>query len=241
MQSNHFVNNTLEEINDANRNPISGYENYLLMTLKDAVKNIIPFVPKLEDYVSTAKRECKQYLTSLSQDESASIYLYSMPVPFFDRLNETLRAKNREALKPWFAFLKLFLHALDKLPSTNATIWRGVSGDVGSIFADGQKRIWWSVNSCSQNLAVVEKYLGDKGTVFAVDAIHGKDISTYSAFPREEEIILIPGTCVTPRCHSLNFENRFFLIHLKEERFATNVILKHGKSIFMQNDHIFLF
>ncbi|UJR30722.1 hypothetical protein I4U23_018242 [Adineta vaga] len=59
---------------------------------------------------------------------SATIYLYSMPVPFFGRLNEALRDGNQHALKSWFTFLKLFINVLEKLPSRNKTIWRGVSG-----------------------------------------------------------------------------------------------------------------
>jgi hypothetical protein len=66
-------------------------------------------------------------------------------------------------------------------------------------------------------LNVVEFYLGEKGTVLAIDAIHAKDISAFSAMPDEKEFVLIPGTCVRVKCPSLNFIDRFFLIHLKEE------------------------
>ncbi len=66
----------------------------------------------------------------LTQDESGAIYLYTMQ--FHDEpslyilLNKSLRAENREQLKPWFPFLKLFVTALHKLPSQNKTVWRGV-------------------------------------------------------------------------------------------------------------------
>ncbi|UJR18546.1 hypothetical protein I4U23_005453 [Adineta vaga] len=123
MENNHFINNTFEELDDANRNPIIGYENLSAMTLEDSIKEIIPLVSEVKDYVSRAKLKCKKHSTSLTEDESASIYLYSMPISFFGCLNESLRAKNRQALKPWFTFLKLFFNALEKLPSTNATIW----------------------------------------------------------------------------------------------------------------------
>jgi hypothetical protein len=33
---------------------------------------------------------------------------------------------DRDQLKPWFSFLKLFLTALHKLPSPNKTVWHGV-------------------------------------------------------------------------------------------------------------------
>ena len=140
-----------------------------------------------------------------------------MQTPFFSSLNNTLRAKNRPALKPWFAFLNLFITALRKLPSTRDIVWRGINDDVSSMFVDNDVHTWWSVNSCSMALNVVEFYLGEKGTVLAIDAIHAKDISAFSAMPDEKEFVLMPGTCVRVKCPSLNFIDRFFLIHLKEE------------------------
>ncbi|CAF1474544.1 unnamed protein product [Adineta steineri] len=150
-----------------------------------------------------------------------------MPVSFFSRLNETLRTGNRHDLKPWFAFLKLFITALEKLPSTKETIWRGVGGDVGSIFTDGDVHIWWSVNSCTMNLKVVEQYLSSTGTVFAIDAIQGKNISAFSAFPEEQEIVLMPGTRVSAKCLPLNIDSRFFIFHLEEENLQRPHIYPH--------------
>jgi hypothetical protein len=216
MENDHFVNNTLSELQKANRNPISDYKELLVLTLEDAVERLIPLIPNVNNYLLTAKNECNHHSTLLTRDESAAIYLYSMPISFFGRLNEALRAENRQALKPWLAFLKLFINALEKLPSIKSIVWRGVSGNVGSIFADGRERIWWSVNSCSKELKVVEQRLGDTGTVFAIDVIHGKDISAFSTFPEEQEIVLMPGTHVRPKCQSLSFDDRFFLIHLEE-------------------------
>jgi hypothetical protein len=227
MVNDRFVNNTLSELQETNRNPISGYEKLLVLTLEDAVEKIVSLVPEVKNYVLTAKNECNHHSTLLTRDESAAIYLYSMPISFFGRLNETLRAENRQALKPWFAFLKLFINALEKLPSIKTTVWRGVSGNVGSIFADGRERIWWGVNSCSKDLRVVEQRLGDVGTVFAIDAIHGKDISAFSTFSEEQEIVLMPGTHVRPKCQSLSFDDRFFLIHLEEENLQRLVCIRN--------------
>jgi hypothetical protein len=218
MANDRFVNNNLSELEDANRSPIFGYEDLPLLTLEEAVEKIIPPIDRLMDYIATAKKKYNRHSTLLTRDESAAIYLYSMPTPFFTRLNDTLRAENRHELKPWFAFLKLFITALENLPSTRKTVWRGVSGDFSSIFADGDLHIWWSVNSCSMDLKVVERYLANTGTVFAIDAVDAKDISAFSTFPEEQEIILMPGTRLRAKCQSLNFESRFFLVHLEEEK-----------------------
>jgi hypothetical protein len=217
MAHNRFVNKALSELQEANRSPIYGYQDLPILTLEETIESIIPLVPGVVDCVSNAKKRYNRHSALLTRDESAAIYLYSMPASFFSRLNETLRVENRHALKPWFAFLKLFITALEKLPSVTGTIWRGVAGDIRSTFVDDEAQTWWSVNSCSLALNVVQLYLGETGTVFAIDATHAKDISTFSAFPDEQEIVLMPGTCVRAKCQSLNFIDRFFLVHLKEE------------------------
>jgi hypothetical protein len=218
MQHDRFVNSTLLELEEANRSPIYGYQHLRLMTLEEATETLIRLVPGIEHCVSEAKKECNRNTTLLTWDESAAIYLYSMPKGFFSLLNEALRAEDRHALQPWFAFLKLFITALLRLPSNKKTVWRGVSGDVGTVFDDGDVHIWWSVNSCSPDISVVEQYLDNSSTLFAIDASHGKDISEYSTFPTEKEIVLMPGTRLRAKAHSLNPEkSRFFIVHLEEE------------------------
>jgi hypothetical protein len=216
MANNRFVNNTLSELQEANRSPIFGYEDSTLLTLEEAVEKIDPPISHGMDYVATAKKKYNRHSPLLTQDESAAIYLYSMPVPFFSRLKTAFRAENRRELKPWFDFLKLFITALEKLPSTKATIWRGVNYDDTVTYVDNDVHIWWSVNSCSMNPNSVQQFLGESGTLFAIDAIHGKDISTFSAIPDEQEVVLVPGTRVRRRYESLNFIDRLFVLHLEE-------------------------
>jgi hypothetical protein len=217
MACDRFIKNTLSELQEANRSPIYGYQHLPLLTLEEATEKIIPLVPGVLDYVSEAKKNCNQSTTLLTWDESAAIYLYSMPTSFYDLVNKALRAEDRYALQPWFAFLKLFITALLRLSSTKKTVWRGVSDDVGTVFDGGYVHIWWSVNSCSSDISVVEQYLDNSSTLFAIDASHGKDISEYSTFQTEKEIVLMPGTRLRAKAHSLNFEGRFFIVHLEEE------------------------
>ncbi|CAF1056983.1 unnamed protein product [Adineta steineri] len=160
-----------------------------------------------------------------------------MASAFFVHLNEALRAQNQNDLEPWFAYLKLFITALEKLPSTEKTIWRGVSGDVGSIFDDGDIHTWWSVNSCSMNMNVVEVYLGNTGTIFIIDTVRGKNISTFSAFPQEEEIVLMPGTRLRATSQFLHFIERFFLVYLKED-ISQSYICQLIKREYQQNSRI---
>jgi hypothetical protein len=212
---NRFGNSVISELHQANRNTISGYQDLPLMSLEEAVQSIVPFVPHVMSYADTAKKFCRQN-TTLSINESAAIYLYTMPIPFYKNLNKTFRAENPHALKPWFAFLKLFITALRKLPSHPTTVWRGVGGNIGADFAENDVHTWWSVNSCSSYVNVAGMFAGETGTLFCINVIHGKDITAYSANQSEEEIILMPGTrlCVKgmrPEPNGLS------IVHLEEE------------------------
>ncbi|CAF3652467.1 unnamed protein product [Rotaria sp. Silwood1] len=217
MNSNRFVNDDVSELQEANHSPIYGYQHLSVMTLEQAVEKLVPSVSNLIDYVAQAKQYCNRNSSLITWDESAAIYLYSMQTDFFSMLNKALRNGKRHVLKPWFAFLKLFLTALEKLPSLNDTVWRGVSGNINSNFVHNGLQTWWSVNSCSKALNVIEPFVGRKGVVFAIKVMHGKDISAYSAFPHEAEVIIMPGTRVRVKSNPLNFNDYLLIVHLEEE------------------------
>ncbi|CAF1309203.1 unnamed protein product [Adineta ricciae] len=217
LRSERFVSAKSSDLKQMNLNPIYGYQHLHVRRLEEAVEGLDRLVPGLMTYVKKAKEDCNRSSSLLTHDESAAIYLYSMPIPFFSTLNATLRKKNRDALKPWFGYLKLFITALEKLPYVNTVVWRGVSGDIGSDFVDGSTETWWSVNSCSTDLNVVELYLGKTGTVFAIAVVNGKDISNYSTFKEEHEVVLLPGSALLIKSKPLSFEERLFIVHLEEK------------------------
>ena len=218
IRSSRYSNKNFSELQQANRSPIDGYENQAIMPLENAVEKLVPFIRNIVQYAHTAKQQCNRTSDHLTLDESAAIYLYTMSIDFFSDLNQTLRAKNRSALKPWFAFLKLFMSALKKLPSSKTTVWRAVANDIGTSLMDNDESIWWSVNSTSTNLNVVQVFLNnDTGTLFAIDTSHGKMISEYSNFPEEEEVLLMPGTRVRVKTKMNSGIRLFSIVHLEEK------------------------
>ena len=72
------------------------------------------------------------------------------------------------------------------------------------------------MNSCSKTVEVVESFIGDKGTLFAIEAVNGKDVSVFSANPDEEEVILMPGSHLRCKSGALTLSDRFFVLHLEE-------------------------
>ena len=102
--------------------PISGYEKEDVKSLDDACEPIKHlFDQKLKDYIRIAKMNSTDPEDGLSPDESASIHLYTVEWDVHDQslymlLNSTLRAADRNQLRPWFKLLKLLLTAFFKLP-----------------------------------------------------------------------------------------------------------------------------
>jgi hypothetical protein len=214
MDSRYF-NSTYSEFEKINRNPVFDYEDYPILSIEEALEYVISDIPRVMDYVKTAKNKCNRISNILTLDESAAVYLYSMPSPVYDHLNKALRAQDHNTLKPWLAFLKLFITALEKLPSIRATVWRGVSHDDSLTFVENDVQYWWSVNSCSKAPNIIKPFLGENGTIFAIDVINGKDISTFSMNFEEQEVILMPGSRVRRKNESLSLSDHIIL-HLEE-------------------------
>ena len=109
----------------------------------------------------------------------------------------------------------LFDTALQKIPSVQINLWRGVNVDISKNYKEDNEVTWWYFNSCSSSTKVVKNFLGSVSTLFMIEAKTAKDISMYSNFPDEKEVILGLGTrlCVVnePLDHStLN------VVHLRE-------------------------
>lgn len=184
--------------------PINGYEDVPLVSLEKAIEPISHLFHSIERYVWIAKQNSQKAKDNLTQDESASICLYTMefdPGPsLYQLLNPLLRLEQREKLSQWFLYLKLFLTAIYKLPSYEGLLWRGLSNvDLHSKYIIGQKIVWWGVNSCTLDRDVIENgLLSSKNglrTIFTIQCKHGKNIAAHSYYQqKEQEIILMPGS-----------------------------------------------
>ena len=180
--------------------PIRGYDKMPLVSLEQAVQPLIPHIPEIEQMVYIAKKRCqKPPPDNLTIDQSAAIMLYTLEwIPREDsvyyKLNNALRTEDRQALKPWFLYLKLFFNAMSALPSDRRVVFRGVPEDLKSGYRRGEKIIWWGFSSCTAEQEVLknETFMGPKGkrTMFTIECESGKDIKQHSYFKRESEILL---------------------------------------------------
>ena len=188
-----------------NPSPIRGYADEPLLPLIEACAPLAGTIQNLSFYVQIALNETpEQPSDGLTFDESAAIRLYTFEwenprQSLYSMLNYTLLNDDRECLRPYFRYLKLFLTAVIKLPCVApSTIWRGVTKDLSAQFSLGTTVTWWAFSSCTTTLPVLENnmYLGNTGarTLFSVEAINGRTIRAHSHFVTEDEILLLPGT-----------------------------------------------
>jgi hypothetical protein len=205
--------------------PIAGYEQMPIVSLEEAVEKLVHLLPLIRTYVHVAKERCKKPAEGLTQDESASIMLYTMGWKPLDQclyivLNDALRSKDREKLTPWFLYLRLFLNALFRLPSIPRTVFRGVKLDLSEQYIKGDTIVWWGFSSCTVVMDVLqsELFLGKKDvrTMFTIECLNGKDIHKHSFFLSEDEILLLPATHF--KVKSCLNQGNLNLIHLEETK-----------------------
>ena len=120
---------------DKDLSPIYGYLNQPLLPLEQAVEPIEGQIDGLAEFIKVAKDRCHYpNKDGLSRDQAAAVYLYTMEWgtnSFYRILNAVLRSSDRQSLKPWFAFLKLFDTALKQLPMRKQNVWRGIRAPLG--------------------------------------------------------------------------------------------------------------
>lgn len=200
---------------------ICGYADEPLVSLVEACKPLINIVPSILTYALIALNETSyQPADDLTSDESASIYLYTMqwkiPLESLEtRLNQILSENNREELKPWFKYLKLFLTAVVKLPSIGSRI----------VWCVGQSNwsrnlTWWRISLTTTSLlnlkTDVNSNENNETSLFSIQSINGRNIQQHSQYQNGKEVLLLPGSQFEVQC-VLNSTKNSHIVHLKQK------------------------
>ncbi|CAF3782729.1 unnamed protein product [Adineta steineri] len=200
-----------------------GYLNYKLLSLGEAMNKLQDVLEDIDRFVKLAKRHCTYPNDhNLTKDESAAIYIYTMEISddscVYRILNQTLRLEDRSEVRPWFGYLKLLDSATSKLPRFRGIVWRGIDKNVTKNFKKGQKITWWSISSCSTSIDVISSFISksSSSTLFNIECLNGKSVSSYTCYPNEDEVILMPGTIFEVVANPLNHHGGLNIIHLKE-------------------------
>lgn len=202
---------------------IDGYFKSPLTSIRIAVDPLTRMFPGIEDAAESAKRKYPILDRKLTADEEAAIALYTLemhPKNLYAVLNTYLRTNNAVDAQPLFLYMKLLMTALGKLPSYQGSVWRGVHGDVAHKYKAGTTIRWWAFNSCTKAASITQRFVkqeakNEKFTMFMIECLSGKDISAFSEFEDEKEILLLPGTrleVIDPKFDAFGMR----IVHLKE-------------------------
>ncbi|CAF0848779.1 unnamed protein product [Adineta steineri] len=200
-----------------------GYLTCELLSLEEATNELQNFLKDINRFVRLAKRHCTHPNDhNLTKDESAAIYIYTMELSggscIYRVLNQTLRLEDRSKVRPWFGYLKLLASATSKLPIFKGIVYRGLDKDVTMNFKKGQKITWWGISSCSTSVDVISSFISksSSSTLFRIDCLNGKSVASYTCYPHENEVILMPGTKLEVVSNPLSHHGGLNIIHLKE-------------------------
>lgn len=210
---------------------ISGLAQTPLVSLEEAVRPLESIVADVELQAYMALQKSQIPADGLTQNESASIRLYTMEWEPSDKclykvLNKTLRSKGQDRiaqLKPWHLYLRLFLCALFRLPPIRATVYRGVKEDMRERYHKGKKNVWWAFSSSTTSIGVLNLFLGKTGprTMFHIECLSGRDIRNHSDLPHENELLLPPALEFQITDHLDQDELQIF--QLKETRLLMSI------------------
>jgi hypothetical protein len=151
--------------------------------------------------VFAAQRARTNKLGPLSKAEAAVINLYTQQ-KFHRFVNGALNGHGKgglDALHRYLPYIKLLNAALLKLPpQSNTIVYRGCLHSLQTLIPDatvGKKGVWWCFTSTSRDKEVRKRFAPTReGTLYQIVSNDGRDISQYSSYPEEKEILLLPGS-----------------------------------------------
>ena len=208
--------------------PLAGLTYQPLVSLQESVGNMRQQFHEITNMASEAIKRSHDPTDNLTKDESAAIFLYTMESSsdhfnVYSELNTILRLEDRTPLKSWFRYLKLIITALLKLPSSPCTVWRAVRKDLSKKYAEVQEIPWWGFSSCTTSIGTLDGILHQPGkrSLFSIECLTGKKIKGHSQFPKEDEVLLLPGTYFKV-VSQFKMSDDICIIHLREiSRFDT--------------------
>ena len=121
--------------------------------------------------------------------------------PYY-HFNSTCRSRDATAVQRWADFSCLFCSALDKLPSQEITVYRGLNVPLSQVSHEykANKVVWLvSVTSTTSDEKDTLQSFGTgansrPGTLMKIRALFAKDIRAFSMFKKESEWLLAPNT-----------------------------------------------
>lgn len=155
-----------------------------------------------------AKKQVGRPVRKMEPKEYAALMLYTSNA-IYKELNQSLRDGNRNKLKKFFKYLRLFFESMEALPKQKRKLWRGLSVDLHSSpqYKVGNTVTWWGISSCTSEQSVAKNFAkgcGGKCTVITVESKTAADISSITFYSNEKESLLCPGTQLKVKSNKMN-------------------------------------
>ena len=121
------------------------------------------------------------------------------------RYNSTMRGRVPEEVELWADYSRIIDSALHKLPSQEATVYRGFHVSLTQVSHEFQpgKVVWLvSITSATTDEKHTLKFFGSgssssPGTLMKIHALSAKDIKAFSVVPKESELVFSLNTCLS--------------------------------------------
>lgn len=144
-------------------------------------------------------------------------------------LNQALRNRkvNPDAFRKWQGYLYFLMRALKKLPEFEGMVYRGGNAGIDQDtihqhYTPGRPIQWSAFSSTSLNIGTTKSFIKkDKGMLFKIKVLTGRDIGPYSFLPKENEILLTPNTRFVVTSAVYKDEDGYSCVELAESKGTT--------------------
>ena len=135
-----------------------------------------------------------QLFARFKVEELLPVMLWTTNI-LYKQANEAL-AKGLD-LSTWSVYFKHFIVGLKHMPYYRGKVYRGLRNyqDLDT-YRKGSIVNWRTVSGLSRLESIGKKFSNNEGTIFEVDVVSAKDVSQVSVYPDEEEVILLPYSCL---------------------------------------------
>ena len=173
----------------------------VLASMVNAAAHFISF-PKVQQLMQQHRLTAMEAQTVTLYTMDARNYGGAKEHSVFYAYNKALRTAEPLTVQQWCVFSLVFCSALDKLPSVEATVFRGLSlplTQLSHLYTKGST-VW--LNAVTSTTTDKSKTLlhfgkgahGRPGTLMQIIAVDAKDIREFSPYP-ENELAIPPNSC----------------------------------------------
>eukprot|EP00971_Amphidinium_carterae_P231227 4588712-Amphidinium_carterae.1 len=183
----------------------------LSLDVPEAIAQFGHTADHIKAILAAGEKKASKSPMPISKEHSAALYAYTEESPLYRQVNYAMRTPSTPS-NPTDSQLKLFAdyifhaeRALSCMPahvsSIAGPVYRGVNTLLNpAVYAPGKCITWQAFTSCTRKLQVILTFLDKlpsrklQGSVFVIDSSTAKDVSFFSEYPHEEEVVFAPNS-----------------------------------------------